>query len=80
MIGTKREATFLSRSKLVNILTKTIVVDISFFPVDSFIALKISGGGVLIAFAKEDLSGKFPPSFNLHSFKYFISGEFSEGL
>ena len=36
--------------------------------------------GVLIAFAKDDLSGKFPPNFILHSFKYLISGEFSGGL
>jgi len=49
-------------------------------PVDSFIALNISSEGVLIGFAKEDLSGRFPPNFNLHFFKYFISGEFSEGL
>jgi len=33
-----------------------------------------------IGLEKEDLSGKFPPNFNLHSFKYFISGEFSGGL
>ena len=39
-------------------------------------ALKISTEGVLIDLAKEDLSGRFPPNFNLHSFKYFISGEF----
>ena len=70
----------MSRSKLVNILTKIIVVDISFFPVDSFIALKTSTEGVLIDLAKEDLSGRLPPNFNLHSFKYFISGEFSGGL
>ena len=70
----------MSRNKLVNILTKIIVVDISFSPVDSFIELKISGGGRLIDLAKEDLSGKFPPSLNLHSFKYLISGESSGGL
>jgi len=40
----------------------------------------VSSEGVLIGFAKEDLSGKFPPNFNLHSFKYFISGELSAGL
>ena len=33
-----------------------------------------------IDLAKEDLSGKFPPSLNLHSFKYLISGEFGRGL
>ena len=40
----------------------------------------MSSEGVLIGFAKEDLSGKFPPNFNLHAFKYFISGELSDGL
>ena len=49
-------------------------------PEDSFIVLKISSWGVLIGFANEDLSGKFPPSFILHSFKYLISGAFSGGL
>jgi hypothetical protein len=80
IIGTNFGATFLSLNKLVSILTNTIVVDISLLPVDSFIALNMSSEGVLIDFAKEDLSGKFPPSFNLHSFRYFISGELSGGL
>ena len=33
-----------------------------------------------IAFAKDDLSGIFPPNFILCSFIYFISSEFSLGL
>ena len=80
IIGTRLGATFLSLIRLVNILTNTIVVDISFSPVDSFIFANISGGGVFIAFANEDLSGKKPPNLIRHSFKYFISGEFSFGL
>ena len=43
-------------------------------------ASKISFGGALICLAKDDLSGINPPSFNLFSFKYLISSEFSEGL
>ena len=57
-----------------------MVVDISFDPVDFLRASKISFGGALIDFAKVDLSGIFPPSFILLSFKYFISSEFSSGL
>ena len=34
----------------------------------------------LICFANEDRSGINPPSFNLLSFKYFISSESSFGL
>ena len=79
IIGTNLGATFLSLIRLVNILTNTIVVDISLSPVDSFILENISCGGVFIGFAKEDLSGKYPPNFILHSFKYLISGEFSFG-
>ena len=53
IIGTKRGATFLSLNKLVNILTKTIVVDISFSPVDFINVSKISFGGALIDLANE---------------------------
>ena len=80
MIGTNLGATFLSLRSAVIILTKAIVVDISFFPVDFMNASKISFGGALICFAKEDRSGIKPPSFTLLSFKYFISSELSLGL
>ena len=73
MIGTNLGEIFLSLIKLVNILTRAIVVDISFSPVDTFIKSKISFEGALIGFAKVDLSGKNPPSLILLSFKYLIS-------
>ena len=79
IMGTNLEARFLSRSKAVNILTK-IVEDISLLPVDSIKVSKISFGGVFNRLAKDDLSGIKPPNFNLLSFKYFISSEFSLGL
>ena len=79
-MGTSLGATFLSLSKAVIILTRAIVVDISFLPVDFINASKISFGGALICLAKDDLSGIKPPSFNLLSFKYFISSESSLGL
>ena len=80
MIGTNLGETFLSLNKLVNILTSAIVVDISFEPVDCFKTSNISLGGAFIGLAKVDLSGIFPPSFILLSFKYLISSEFSSGL
>ena len=51
MIGTSRGEIFLSLNKFVNILTRAIVVDISFSPVETFIKSKISFEGVLIDLA-----------------------------
>ena len=51
-MGTNLGATFLSLSRFANILTKTIVVDISLSPVDFIKFSKIFKGGVLIGFEK----------------------------
>ena len=50
--------------------------DIEMIPIYTFYSMF----GFLIGFAKELLSGKFPPSFILLSLIYFISAEFSAGL
>ena len=80
IIGTSLGDIFLSLNKFVNILTKAIVVDISFSPVDTFMKSKISFEGALIGLAKVERSGKYPPNLILLSFMYFISGDFSSGL
>ena len=51
MIGTNLEAIFLSLNKLVNILTRAIVVDISRSPEDLSMFSKISFEGFFIGFA-----------------------------
>ena len=58
MIGTNLDATFLSLKRLVNILTRAIVVDISLSPVDFIITSNMSSGGAFIGLANVVLSGR----------------------